>query len=112
MNAKEKQLTKHRLGLCLQKILEENNNRDKLNLVSSLHQLSASSGVEYSIIQKISSGKKDPQWTTVISLIDGLNLSFSLFLEYYSKITESEILQEVEKRKKKKINKAKVRKGR
>lgn len=110
MNAKEKQLTKHRLGLCLQKILEENSNQGKVNSINSLRQLAASSGVEYSIIQKISSGKKDPQWTTVISLIDGLNLSVVEFLEYYSSITDSVILQEVEKRKKKKINKVKVRK--
>ena len=108
MNAREKLITRHRLGLCIQKILEENSNKNKVNLATSLRQLAASSGIEYAIIQKISSGKKDPQWSTIISIVDGLSLRIDDFIAFYTKITDEEVADEIEKRKKKRNVKSKT----
>ena len=101
MDAKEKLIIKHKLGLCIQKILEENSSKKEGNLIPSLRKLAASSGIEYAIIQKISSGKKDPQWTTIVSLAEGLNLSILEFFAYYYRITDEEVEAELEKRRKK-----------
>lgn len=103
MDSKEKTITKRKLGLALQKIIEENKNSKDLNAVTSLRKLAASSGIEYAIIQKISSGQKDPQFTTLVSLADGLNMSVTDFLFYFEKVTDHTALkQNVAKNKKKK----------
>jgi len=45
MDGKEKLIIKHKLGLCIQKILEENSSKKESNLIPSLRKLAASSGV-------------------------------------------------------------------
>ena len=88
MEGKEKLINKYRLGLAIQAIINENKSGMKENAIMSLRKLAAASGVEYSIIQKISSGQKDPQFTTILSLADGLNISIIELLSYFEKITE------------------------
>ena len=103
MDAKEKLISKHKLGLTIQKILEENRSKKDSKLVTSLRKLAASSGVEYAIIQKISSGKKDPQWTTIISLADGLGITVSELSDYYETISDNSIQKQIHQVKKKKF---------
>jgi hypothetical protein len=80
------------------------------DLVTSLRKLAAASETEYSIIQRISSLKKDPQFTTVAAIIDGLGMNLSDFAEVYMSISEKEI--EEYKRNMKKQKLIKVSKGR
>jgi hypothetical protein len=65
--------------------------KDKQDQVTSLRKLAAASETEYSIIQRISSIKKDPQFTTVAAIIDGLGMSLSEFAEVYASVTEKDI---------------------
>ena len=88
MDEEDKISVKSKLGLALQEILSENKKSKKYNSVDSLRKLAAASGVEYSIIQKISTGQRDPQFTTLVSLAEGLNLSIIQFLSFYENITE------------------------
>ena len=96
MDTKEKLLTRHKLGLSIQKILEGNKVRKDVKLITSLRKLAASSGIEYSIIQKISSGKKDPQWTTVVSLVEGLGLTIAEFCQYYDEISDQSTQNQIQ----------------
>lgn len=105
MDFKEKLLSRHKLGLTIQKIIEENKSRKDVKLVTSLRKLAASSGVEYSIIQKISSGKKDPQWTTVLSLAEGFGLSVSELCQYYDLISDQSAQNQIQLSKSKKKSK-------
>lgn len=105
MEQKEKDYTKLKLATCVRKILNENrlrdaNNKSKgiedMSLVDSLRQIEAASGLSFTIIQSTSTGKRDPQFTTLIALIDSLGISFSKFASIYDKISEAEI-EEVKK---------------
>ncbi|MDI3321380.1 hypothetical protein [Pinibacter soli] len=69
MDTKEKNIAKYKLALCLSNIIAENKSGGKVNSINSLRKLAASSGLEYAIVQRISSGKKDPQFTTAPSII-------------------------------------------
>jgi len=77
MENSEKAIIKKNLGSTIKAIIDENKATDIPNTISSLRKLAANSGVEYAIIQKISSGNKDPQFTTLVSIADGLNISLS-----------------------------------
>ena len=104
---KEKQIGIYKLGLTLQKIIEENkiaslSNDQKHNAINSLRKLAASSRVEFSIIQKISTGKRNPSFSTILNLVDGLNMSLSDFSNVYDSISEEDAVRykrEIEKKK-------------
>ena len=111
MENKEKIIIKLKFGLCLQQIIEENKaakNEKKLsgvedhNSVTSLRKLAAASGIEFSIIQKVSSGKRNPELSTIVGIAEGLNITLGQLFSYYDKVTEEEIKAEGEKRKKRK----------
>lgn len=102
MDAKEKLISRHKLGLTIQRILEENKSKKDGKLITSLRKLAASSGIEYAIIQKISSGKKDPQWTTIVSLADGFGMTMSELCVYYDQISDYSIQKQMQQIKKKK----------
>lgn len=105
MEASEKEYTKLKLATCIRKILKENRltgvqNHNKgiedLSLVDSMRQVGAASGLSFTIIQETSVGKRDPQFTSLISLIDALGISFTKFASIYDKISDAEI-EEVKK---------------
>jgi transcriptional regulator with XRE-family HTH domain len=103
MDAKEKMIAKYRLALGLSRIIEENKKSGNVELVSSLRKLAASSGLEYAIVQRISSGKKDPQYTTLLSLSEGLGMPLHQFLQGIEKISDETVtahIGEIEKAKK------------
>ncbi len=70
-----------------------------------MRQLEAESGLSYTIIQNVSAGKRDIRFTSLITLIENLGISFSEFAEIYDAVTEkqmSEVKEEIEKSKTKK----------
>ena len=93
MDVKEKLLARYKLALTIQKIISNNVDRNEEGFVISLRKLAASSGTEYSIIQKITSGKKDPQFSTLAAIIDGFGISFLEFSKIYDSISYEEIDQ-------------------
>lgn len=105
MDVKEKLLARYKLAVTIQKIILNNSDRSKDGLVTSLRKLAASSQTEYSIIQKITSGKKDPQFTTLAAIIDGFGISFYEFSKIYDSISDEEI-EEYKKSLKQKIKKS------
>lgn len=110
MNDHQKLIIRHRLGLALQKLLAQNKQNASGQLVNSLHQLAAGADIEYYIVQKVSSGKKDPQWTTFVSIAAGFNISVSKLAATFESITDEEAMRQIEKQKrdtKKKIAKKK-----
>jgi transcriptional regulator with XRE-family HTH domain len=100
MEPQEKDYTKLKLATCVRKILNENrlkdaSNRNKgiedMSLVDSMRQIEAASGLSFTIIQSTLAGKRDPQFTTLIALIEALGVSFNKFASLYDKITDTEI---------------------
>lgn len=100
MEQAEKEYTRLKLATCLRKILKENklteaDNRNKgiedMALVDSMRQVGAASGLSFTIIQETAAGKRDPQFTSLITLIDSLGISFGKFASIYDKLTDHEI---------------------
>lgn len=56
-----------------------------------MRQLEAESGLSYTIIQGLSVGKRDVQFTTLLILIESLGLTFSEFAKQFDNITERQI---------------------
>ncbi|TWI79021.1 hypothetical protein IQ13_3413 [Lacibacter cauensis] len=86
MDSKQKQEAKFKLGICINKIIAKNKTKNNPNLVTSLRKLAAACDVEYSIIQKITSGKKDPQHTTIVAIIEGFT-NYLLLISFLFMIT-------------------------
>lgn len=91
MDSKQKQEAKFKLGISINKIIAKNKTKNNPDLVTSLRKLAAACDVEYSIIQKITSGKKDPQHTTIVAIIEGFKLSPADFFSIYDSIADEEI---------------------
>jgi hypothetical protein len=100
MERKNKTYVSLRLAACIRKIISDNKvmhsrNRKKgiedLSLISSGRQLEAASGLSITIIQKVMAGKRDLQFTTLITLIESLGISLSKFAALYDKLTDADI---------------------
>jgi len=92
MSPKEKEHIRLKLAASFKVILQrkkdlENHNRlndiEDIRLVSSMRQLEAESGLSYTIIQGLFAGKRDIQFTTLISLLEGFGMSLTEFAEIY-----------------------------
>jgi high-affinity K+ transport system ATPase subunit B len=103
MQEKGKEYIKFKLATCFRTILKnkknidlENkaNNIEDLRLVASMRQLEAESGLSYTIIQNVFVGKRDIQFTSLITLIENLGISFSEFAEIYDAATEKQMADE------------------
>jgi transcriptional regulator with XRE-family HTH domain len=87
MDLAKKEILKRELGNLVKDIIEDNKKSSDDNSISSLRKLAANAEIEYSIIQKIAAGTKDPQFTTLIALADGLNMKLSeLMILFESRI--------------------------
>jgi len=106
MNDTQKLIIRHRLGLALQKLLEQNKQQAGDDIVNSLRQLATGSDIEYPVVQMISSGKKDPQFTTLVSIAAGFNIPVSKLIAQFESIPEEAALQQIEQQKKKAKKKA------
>ncbi|MDQ2719430.1 MAG: hypothetical protein M3Z26_06655 [Bacteroidota bacterium] len=119
MEEEGKKYIKFKLATCLRIILKnkknlelENkvNNVEDIRLVASMRKLEAESGLSYTIIQKVSVGKRDIQFTSLITLVENLGFSFSEFAEMYDTISEKQMAdekEEIEKNRTKKKTKTK-----
>lgn len=115
MEQSKKDLIKLRFAICLTKLISKNKqtlsgDEDDVDVVSSLRQLEASSGVSFPIIQLASIAKRDIQLSTAIRLIESLNIKPSEFFALFENINDIELkkgMAEIEKRKKKLDNKSK-----
>jgi len=96
----EKIIIRIKFGLAIQKIISENKLIAKENklkgkkdhtLITSLRKLSASSGVEYAIIQRTVAGKKNTSLTTIIAIAEGFGISEVELFTRYNKVSENEI---------------------
>jgi transcriptional regulator with XRE-family HTH domain len=87
----EKNIAKLHLAICVRKLIDINKGLTGSSNVTSLRSLASTSGLEYSLVQKISTGKKDPQYTTLISLADGFGLTLVEFLKEVDAINEEDI---------------------
>ncbi|MDN3654055.1 hypothetical protein QWZ08_00370 [Ferruginibacter paludis] len=117
MELGNKEHTKLKLATCFRIILKQKksigiknkaNNIEDIRLVDSMRQLEAESGLSYTIIQNTSAGKRDIQFTTLLTMIENLGLSFTEFAKLYDKITEKQIFDEkteIDKSKKPKTKK-------
>lgn len=122
MEKNEKDYIKYKLASCLRKILKDkkqvgiNNKNDGIEdvtLIETMRQLEAASGLSYTIIQRSSVGKRDIQFTTLITLLDSIKISFAEFAYMYDTITEKDIkktIEDIEASKKPGIKKIRKRK--
>ncbi len=104
MDSKEKRVARHKLGLCILQRIEDSKHSGQKNSIKSLRGLAAASGVEYSIIQRITSGQKDPQFTTLVAISEGFGIDVSILLSGINEITDQSLhkrLIESEKKTKK-----------
>lgn len=100
MNDNQKLIIRHRLGLALQKLLEQNKQTQAGNAVNSLHQLATAADIEYYIVQNVSSGKKDPQFTTLVSIAAGFDIPLSELIAEFETISDEAALKQIEQQKK------------
>lgn len=91
MTSPEKNIAKLSLAVCVRKLIDINKGLEGAGTVSSLRSLASASGLEYSLVQKISTGQKDPQYTTLISLADGFGLSLVDFLKEVESLSQDDI---------------------
>lgn len=101
MEGKDKVFNKFKLGLAIQAIISQNKKSEDPNAVSSLRKLSAASGVEYAIIQKISTGQKDPQFTTILAIAEGFGIGISELLSNFEDIQDQTVTSKLSDYKKK-----------
>ena len=63
----------------------------KKNKSLSFRKLETSSGIRHASIVEIVNGKKNAAWSTIDSILDGLDITLSDFAAIYDKISEKEI---------------------
>lgn len=113
MERKNKAHIKFKLAACIRKIISDNKamysrNREKgiedLSLIDTVRQLEAASGLSYNLIQGVAAGKRDPQFTSLITLIESMGISLSKFASLYDKVTDADIqatIKQIEENRKK-----------
>ncbi len=99
METSTKRKIQLKIGITLQKIIQMKKASSKENhkIIKSLRNLSAASGIEYALIQKISSSSKNPALTTLVGIADAFNMKMGEFFEVFDSITEYEIEEESKK---------------
>lgn len=117
MEIGSKEYMKLKLAACFRMILKEKKavvleNKAKdiedLKLVNSMRQLEADSGLSFTIIQRTCSANRDAQFTSLIKMIEGLDLTLTDFAILYDRISQVEMLNtkaEIENDKRPRIKK-------
>lgn len=99
---KTKEFYTYRLGLGLTKWLNANkkqaqlnkqNGIEDMNLVKSEGNLVASSGVAKNAITEIKLGRRNPEYTTLEFIAEGLGVPLSTFLQFCEKISDEEVFK-------------------
>lgn len=107
METKDKEFRKLKFGLALKIVMSKTVIRstefdkaaDQIKLKSeslSYRNLETDSGIPHPSIVNIVNGKKNPSWSTIDALLEGLELSLSDFAAVYDSLTT----EQVEKHKK------------
>lgn len=96
MEPKEREYKKLKFGLALKRAMEHATNE-----LNSFRKLESASGIRHASIVQIVNGKKNPSWSTIDSILEGLELSLSDFASYYDSVTENDILEYKKKLKEK-----------
>ena len=101
MEEKDKVLHRLKLATALRKILTRNKEQVEQNIVNdvesiwivdSIRQLEAASRISYTIVQGAFAGKRDIQFTSLISIIgEGFGITLSEFAKIYDGVTDDEI---------------------
>jgi hypothetical protein len=100
MEDKEKEYIKLRFALSFKKILDENKakrveNKKKgikdRNLIDSYTKWETASGVPKATLLAITQGRKNAAGTTLIVLLEALEISLSDFAGYFEGLTEKEV---------------------
>lgn len=101
MDHSEKDELKIKFGLALLKVIQANKIKSEenkkgavkdLQLIDSLRKLESSSGIPYASIHRIASGTKNPSFTTIVAIMEGLSITLGdFFNKYYNSITNAEI---------------------
>ncbi|WP_207515964.1 helix-turn-helix domain-containing protein [Longitalea luteola] len=109
MTIQEKEILKMKFGMAVMKRIEENKliakaNKQKGKLdnvtIDSLRKLEASSGIPYASINQIVNGRKNPSFTTISALLEGLDLKLDeFFTGYYYKISDMELEKRLKSKK-------------
>lgn len=119
MEKKEKEYIRNKFATWLRNTLKDkkriathnkSHGIEDISLIESMRQLDAASGLSYTIIQGSSVGKRDIQFTTLLTIVDSLKISFAEFATQYEKITDEDIqktMQEIKASKKPVIKKIK-----
>jgi DNA-binding XRE family transcriptional regulator len=107
MEVKDKENIKKRLALAILAVISENRKKAKENkqkgikdvrLVDSQRKLAAASGIDFSNIQKITTGVTNPTITTIAILADGLNITISELFAFYDKISDAQVVKSKRKK--------------
>ena len=122
MESKDKELKKLKIGLAFKKIMDQGKGQDPENKgnedASSFRKIERASGIRHASIVEIVNGKKNPAWTTIDAVLEGLDMTVSDFASIYDSIVEEEIIEyktEIDRKKterNKKLEKNKKKKGR
>lgn len=119
MEVWEKDIEKLKLAACFRIILKRKKdlsdinkieNVEDIHLVVSMRQLEADSGISFTLIQSLCSGKRDVQFTSIVRLLKSLKTSFSEFAAMYDDISDKDldaIKSEINQAKIKKLSKKK-----
>lgn len=98
-----KQYIKFKVAACLRILLKikkdvhkqnKDSNIEDIRLVASLRKLEAESGLSYTIIQGVFSGTRELKFSSLISILENMNVPFSKFAELYDSVTEQQIINE------------------
>ncbi|PZR29618.1 MAG: hypothetical protein DI535_02600 [Citrobacter freundii] len=99
MDEHQKLIIRYRLGLAVKKLLAENRQDASGTIINSLHRLAKSGDLEYYTVQNVSVGKKDPQWTSVVSIANGFNIPVSKLIEVFEAVSDEEAFKYIEDQK-------------
>jgi len=100
MENKEKEFIKLKFGLAFRKIIDKNKakaleNKDNdisdRNLINSFRKLETASGIRNATILELIAGKKNAASTTIIALLDALEMTLGEFGSIYDSIKEQEV---------------------
>lgn len=113
MDFKEKEYRKLKLGLAFKKCMESylGDPVDKEGSKSlSFRKLGSSSGIRHASIVEIVNGKKNAAWSTIDAILEGLEITLTIFASVYDNLSEIEILEYKKVLEKKKQERKKKRK--
>jgi predicted GH43/DUF377 family glycosyl hydrolase len=99
MEKQEQDYIKFKLSACLRKLIGKNQQTQLSNIkkgiedsrVTSLRELETYSLVAYTAIQSSFTARRDPQFSSVIALVETLGYQFTDFAKIYISIKEADI---------------------